>query len=236
MILSSPIHSNTSIILQAITLSKFLLPSELPILSRLLEMASSSTSSDVNMIEAAELRYPDLIHHFHSINSLPIQTGKLVHLEAFPSFDLQTSLSDFVHILASSQSMTIYPYLIKIFYTNLSVDHDHSTINSMVHGKIISFDIPQLGRILNISSYGIELPNIVPIDQTVFKKILLSTRSTHFPWHTSNLKPHALLLSQILSSNVFPKSPSKGFIANEISLLLYAIFCNFSHKLVLCYF
>ena len=158
---------------------------------------------------------------------MPIQTDKLVHLEAFPSFDLQTSLSEFIRVLASPQSMTIYPHLIKVFYTNLSVDHDHSTITSMVHGKVISFNIFQLGCILNISSYGIEHPNIVPIDRTVFKKILLSTRSTHFPWHISNLKPHALLLSQILSSNVVPKSPSKGFIANEISLLLYAIFCTF---------
>ena len=190
-------------------------------------MAFSSRSADTNILEASELRFPDLIHTYHSINSMTIQPGKLVHLEAFPSFDLQTSLSEFIHVLASPKLMTIYPHLIKVFYTNLSVDHDHSTITSMVHGKVFSFDMSKLGQILNISSYGIELPNIVPLDQTVFKKVLLSTRSTHFPWHESNLKPHALLLSRILSSNVVPKLPSRGFIANEISLLLYAIFCAF---------
>ena len=135
MIHSSRIHSKISINLQAFILS--FSPSFYSL--KLLAMASSSRSSDVNMIEAADLRYPDLIHHFHSINSLPIQTGKLVHFEAFTSFDLETSLQDFVYILGSSNSMSIYPQLIKIFYTNLSVNHDQSTITSMVHGKIISF-------------------------------------------------------------------------------------------------
>ena len=187
-------------------------------------MAFSCTS---DLLQASKLRFSDLIHTYHSKKSLTILPGSLVHLEAFPAFDLQTSLSELIHVLASPKQMPIYPHLIKLFYTNLSIDHDHSSITSMVHGKIFSFDISQLGNILNISSYGIELPSIVPLDHSVFQKILFSTRSTHFPWHESNLQPHALLLSKILSSNLVPKSSSRGFIANEVSLLLYAIFSAF---------
>ena len=192
-------------------------------------MASSSKSfsDDINMIESTELRYPDLSHNYNYVSSLPIQTGRLVYFHDFTSFDLETSLQDFVPILGSSNTASYYPHLIKIFYTNLSVNHDQTTITTMVHGKIISFDIHSLGCILNLPSYGIELPNIVPIDRTVFKKVLHSTRSTHFPWHMSNLKPHAQLVSKILSHNVYPKQPSKGFVPNEISLLIYAIFCSF---------
>jgi hypothetical protein len=71
-------------------------------------MASSSN----NVITAADLRYPDLFHHYHYLCSLPIHEGRLVHYDDFASFDLERSLPELKHLLGSSSQAAYYPELV----------------------------------------------------------------------------------------------------------------------------
>ena len=185
-------------------------------------MASSST----NVITAADLRFPDLFHHYNSLCSRPIHEGKLVHYEDFASFDLERSLPELKPLLGSSSQAAYYPELVRLFYTNLSTNHGQTTITTKVRGRMIFFNASSLGNILNLPSTGTDLTNIVPLDRPVLRNILLSTHFTQLPWHLSNLQPHAQLLAQILLHNIYPKLPRKGLVPRKISLLLYAIFCS----------
>ena len=117
--------------------------------SKKIKLKPSYSSSQTDF--RAFLKNPALEDDFLRISSLEILPGRFVIYEDFNDYDIVSYLQNcgLYHMFSTDSGQDYYPFLIHLFYTNLTYEDNEDDVHiySMVKGVNIKLSPKSLGRI-----------------------------------------------------------------------------------------
>lgn len=173
------------------------------------------------------LNNPTLSTYFDKLNTYDIQQDRFVNFLELQNYDVDTLFqSSGLDTLLSCNNMTpCFPYLVKLFFTNMSTSEPHQTtaITSNVLNIPIRFTIPRLGSILGIPHTGTTLKSVKMDNPDVLGRMLYPNVRPEPGLNSNNLQPQARIISRILSWSIIPKSGSYSYVSQNLLKATYSI-------------
>ena len=146
-------------------------------------------------------------------------------MKIFNHYDIVSYLQNcgLFHMFSTEFKQGYYPFLIYLFYTNLTYEDNEDDVHiySLVKGINIKLSPKSIGRILSIPFHGLLLDDITMDDEEVLSSIFLPGQG--LPMTNTKLKPIPRLIGRILSYNICPKTGSYNYYFRELSSCVYAI-------------
>ena len=191
--------------------------------SKKTKFTPSSSSSQVDF--RAFLKNPALEEDFIRLSSLEILPGRFVKYEDFYDYDIVSYLqnSGLIHMFSTDSRQGYYPFLINLFYTNLTFEDNEDDVHiySLVKGINIKLSPKSIGRILSIPYNGLLLNDIEMDNAEVLSSIFLPGQGLTMT--NNKLKPIPRLIGRILAYNICPKTGSYNYYSRELATCVYAI-------------
>ena len=132
-------------------------------------MAASSSkrprsSVDPSNIHLRYLNNSQLASHFEQLSTYDIIQDRFVNFLDLQNYEIDTlfEASGLINLLSFDNMTPYFPFLVKLFYTNMSVSTppDPQAIISSVKNIPIKFTTHRLGTILTIPNIGISLKSV----------------------------------------------------------------------------
>ena len=191
--------------------------------SKKTKFTPSSSTSQVDFKKF--LKNPGLEADYIRLSSLDIIPGRFVKYEDFSQYDIMSYLRNcgLFNMFSTDFKQAYYPFLIYLFYTNLTFEDNEDDVHiySLVKGINLKLSPKSIGRILSIPFHGLLLDEIIMDDEEVLSNIFLPGQG--LPMTNTKLKPIPRLIGRILSYNICPKSGSYNYYSRELSACVYAI-------------
>jgi hypothetical protein len=173
------------------------------------------------------LSNPNNAKIFERISSYPILQDRFVKFDDFSDFELQTLLeaTGLFSLFSKDNSVACYPFLVKLFYTNLAFSTPPSprVITSSVKNIPIQFNPTLLGNILSIPSIGTSLSHITMDNPGVIQNIVVHGKKFKPGMSAKSLQPLPRIIARIFSYNIIPKKGSFTYISNDLLKCVYAV-------------
>jgi hypothetical protein len=179
-------------------------------------MASSSKSkrprSSVNPSNAhlQFLNSPDNAKFFERISSYPILQDRFVKFQDFSDYELSNLIEStgLFSLFSKDNSVPCYPFLVKLFYTNMTFSTPPSprAIETSVKNIPIKFNPTLLGNMLSIPSTGTSLSHITMDNPGVIENIIIPGRKFKPGMSANSLQPLPRIIARIFSYNIIPKT------------------------------
>lgn len=188
-----------------------------------------STTPPINPsnIHLQYLTNPSNSNIFERISAYPILQDRFVKFEDFGDIELETLLksSGLFNLFSKNNSIYCYPFLVKLFYTNLTFSNppQPKAIITSVKNVPITFNTTLLGVILGIPNIGLSLDHIQMDNKGVIKNIVVRGKKFQAGMKANSLQPLARIIARILSYNIIPKKGSFTYISNDLLKCVYAV-------------
>lgn len=174
------------------------------------------------------LNNPTLSTKFDNFSTYDIQQDRFVNFLDLQNYDIDTLFeeSGLANLLSIDNMTPCFPYLVKLFYTNMSTTSPPQTtaITSNVMNHPIRFSTPILGNILGIPHIGSSLKSIQMNNPEVLARMLYPNRQVKLGLNSiQDLRPQARIISRILSWSIIPKSGSYSYVSMNLLKATYGI-------------
>jgi hypothetical protein len=173
------------------------------------------------------LNHPNLSSYFDKLNTYEIQQDRYVNFVDLQHYDIDTifQASRLYNLLDADNMDPCFPYLVKLFYTNMTSNEPNQTtaIMSNVLNNPIRVTIPLLGHILGIPFTGTLLKNVKMEDLNVLARMMNPNVRPDPPFNSNNLLPQARIVSRILSWSIIPKGGSYTYVSQNLLKATYSI-------------
>jgi len=191
--------------------------------SKKIKFTPSSSSSQTDF--RAFMKNPALEDDFLRISSLEILPGRFVKYEDFNDYDIVSYLQNcgLYHMFSTDSRQGYYPFLIHLFYTNLTYEDNEDDVHiySMVKGVNIKLSPKSLDRIFSIPYHDLSINDINMDDAEVLSNIFLPGQG--LPMSNNKLKPIPRLIGRILTYNICPKTVSYNYYSRDLATCVYVI-------------
>jgi hypothetical protein len=171
----------------------------------------SSTTPTINPtnVHIQYLSNPNNAKIFERISSYPILQDRFVKFEDFDDLELGNLLkaTGLFNLFSRNNSVACYPFLVKLFYTNLAFSNPPQprVITTSVKNIPISFNPTLLGNILGIPSIGMSLDRIKMENRGVIQNIVIHGKKFKPGMSANSLQPLARIIARIFSYNIILK-------------------------------
>ena len=195
-------------------------------------MASSSKRprSTIAPPSTSHLSYlldPNLASTFEKFSTYDILQDRFVQFQDLQNYEVDTlfEASGLINLLSCDNMTPCFPFLVKLFYTNMTYTNppQPNAIMSSVKNVPIKFSPQRLGNILTIPHTGLALKSIKIDNEEVIAKMLNPGVDVKPGLNATNLQPQARIISRILSWSMIPKSGSYSYISMTLLKCTYAI-------------
>jgi hypothetical protein len=173
------------------------------------------------------LNNPDLAKVFVRFSSQDVHQERFIKFQDFIHYPLEylfktTGLFD---LLSIDNLVLCYPFLVRLFYTNLSssTPPQNNFLESSVKNIHIKLTPKQIGNLLKVPSTGLSLNSITMDDDDILSTMLEDGETLNPHIFNRALRPLPRLIGRILSHNILQKSGSFTYISLDLAKYIYAI-------------